>query len=165
MTTASVAQAQAVLARAEEAQRAERKAALVAQLKSTRSELRTQQQALEKLRRQVFKGQADLDNVQREQQLYLNALGVNAQRKPDVADLIPDDPEVMAWRMRENDLEANLARLRAQRSALPNLELLRADGVRLAQQVQALQYAESNILNTLTSDIGEGRKGGVFAPQ
>ena len=165
MTTASVAQAQAMLARAEEAQRAERRAQLVAQLKTTRSELRTQQSELEKLRRQVFKGQADLDNVLREQQMYLNALAVNAQRKPACAEVLPDDPEVMAWRMRETDLEANLARLRAQRAALPNLELLRAEGVMLAHQVQALQHAESNLQNALDGSLATRPSGGVFAPQ
>jgi predicted nucleic acid-binding Zn-ribbon protein len=165
MTTASVAQAQAMLAQAEEAQRAERRAQLVAQLKTTRSELRTQQQALENLKRQVFKGQAALDNILREQQMYLNALGANAQRKPACAEMLPDDPDVVAWRMRETDLEANLARLREQRAALPNLELLRGDGVLLAHQVQALQYAESNILNTLTGSLATKPEGGVFAPQ
>ena len=165
MTTAAVAQAQAALARAEELQRAERRAQLVAQLKSTRSELRTKNRELEKLRRQVFSGQNDLENIQRGQQMYLNALAVNAQRKPACAEVLPDDPEVVAWRMRENDLEANLAQLRAQRAALPNLELLRAEGVTLAQQVQALQHAESNLQNALDGSLATRPAGGVFAPQ
>ncbi len=165
MTTAAVAQAQAALAQAEESQRAERHTQLVAQLKTTRSALRTKTRELEKLRRTVFNGQADLDKVQREQQMYLNALAANAQRKPACAEVLPDDPEVMAWRMRETDLEANLARLRARRAALPNLELTRAEGMALAQNVQALQHAESNLQNALDGSLATRPSGGVFAPQ
>ncbi|HEV2484117.1 MAG TPA: hypothetical protein VGT08_01180 [Terracidiphilus sp.] len=164
MNTPAVAHARAQLTEAEAVAAKERRAQLVAQLRSTRSELRTETRKLEKLKQTIFTGQAALENVLREQQMYLNALGMNAQRKPSCAELIPADPEVVEWRMRETDLETNLARLRARRAQLPNLELLRVEGVQLAQHVQQLMYAENNLINELDGGVGVVPVGGVFAP-
>ena len=42
-------------------------------------------------------------------------------------------------------------------SLLPNVELMRFDGVNLAKRVQELMFAESSILNELDGVIGNGR--------
>ncbi len=163
-TPFAVAQARELVAQAEAAQAKERRVQLIDQLKTTRAELRTQQKALEKIRGQVFNGQADLDNVRREIGVVAEALSMFEGQRPSVAGYLPEDPEVLAWRDKCATLEAELERLRAKRVALPNIELLRAEGVNLAQRVQALQFSESNILNALDGTLAQSPVGGVFAP-
>jgi predicted nucleic acid-binding Zn-ribbon protein len=165
MNTPAVAYARTQLTEAEAVAAKERRAALVAQLKSTRAELRTHQRTLEKLKRQIFKGQADLDNCRREIGVVSEALAMFESRKPAVADHLPDDPETVQWRNQCNALESELERLRKKRMALPNLSVLRGEGVTLAQRVQALQFSESNILSALDGTLAQSPVGGIFAPQ
>lgn len=163
-TSFAVEQARAALAQAEAMQREERRAELIDQLKATRAELRVKQRGLEKLRRQVFKGQADLDNIRAEIGVVSEALSIFESRKSAVADHLPNDPETVQWRNQCKALEAELERLRLKRVSLPNIELLRAEGAALAQRVQALQFSESNILNALDGTLAQSPVGGVFAP-
>ena len=116
------------------------------------------------MKRQIDKGQNDLDNIREEIGILSNALAMFEAQKPDAADYLPEDPEVVAWRNKCATLEAELERLRSKRVALPNIELLRAEGVNLAQHVQALRYAEANILKALDGTLAQSPVGGVFAP-
>lgn len=160
----SVAHARAQLAEAETAQAKERHAQLVAQLALTRKTLRTEQRELEKLKRKIFKGQADLDNCRAEINSYSDALAMIQAQKPAVADHLPSDPDVVEWRNKCERLEDALEILRARRVALPNVELLRIEGVNLAKHVQELLFAETSILGQLDGSIAQSRVGGVFAP-
>ena len=97
--------------------------------------------------------------------MTLEAIALREAQKPAGADYLPADPDVVAWSEGCATLRARLERLRLKRVALPNLELLRIEGVTLAQRVQALQFSESNILNALEGTLAQSSVGGVFAPQ
>ena len=159
MNTTSVAHARAQLAQAETAQAAERRAQLIDQLKTTRSELRSKTRELEKLKAKILKSQSALDNCREEIVRHSDALAMVQAQRPDVAAYLPDDPESVEWRKKCIALEDALEVWQARRATLPNVELLRIEGVALAQRVQQLMYAESNTLRELDP---QERTGGVF---
>ncbi len=164
MTTSvvKVAKAKAVIAQAEAAHVKEERARLTAQLKQVRASLRVKRPALERLQRQVFSGQADLDNLRRAQNVTIEALARLEAARPECADYLPDNAEVTSWSTDVATLKARVERLKLERMALPNIELLRRQGVELAQEVQSLLYAESSLLSVLGGYTARGRVGGSF---
>jgi septal ring factor EnvC (AmiA/AmiB activator) len=162
MTTVSVIEARAQLAQAEADARKERRAALTKQLAEVRAELRTKRKTFNKLSKEVMEGQADLDNVRGSILAVSDALSRLQTAKPACADLLPDDPESKEWRENCAVLSARLDKLRAERQSLPNVELLRNQGVQLRERIQQLAYAESNIVNELEGTLAQNRVGGTF---
>ena len=164
MSTPSVIAARLLIQQAEESQRAVRRAQLIEQLKVIRADIRTYQREFEKLKRQIDKGQTDLDNCRAEIVRHSDALSSTLLQKPAVADHLPLDDDVVDWRSRCETLERGLQILRARRVALPNVELLRIEGVNLAQRIQALQFSANALINTLNGTIAQSPVGGIFSP-
>jgi DNA repair exonuclease SbcCD ATPase subunit len=163
MSTQSIAQARTALAEAESAQREERRAQLITQLATTRAELRTARESFEKLCKQVEQGQSDLDSLRSERMSTTDVLSRWQQAKPSCVDLLPNEPESIAWRTNCAALEKQLEKLRAQRGALPNVEAMRFEGVQLREKIRQLVYAESSLLKTLNHETApENLRGGTF---
>jgi septal ring factor EnvC (AmiA/AmiB activator) len=162
MTTLSVIEARAQLAQAEADARKERRAALTKQLAELRAELRTKRKTFDKLARRIMQGQADLDNVRGSILAVSDVLSRLLTVKPACADLLPDDPESKEWLENCAVLNVRLDRLRAERQSLPNVELLRNEGVQLRERIQQLEYAESNIVNELEGTLAQDHVGGTF---
>jgi hypothetical protein len=155
----SVENARAILKQSEAAAAAERKATLVAQLKTIRAELLSCTRELAKREQPILKAQADLDAIRGALVNYDAQLG--SLEKPAVADYLPDDPEVQAWRKQSDAIVAEMTRLRGLRSDMPGVERMRAEAVQLQNTVNALQHQENGLLNTLNNSLGlasiEGR--------
>ncbi len=160
----TVEQARTALADAEAAQREERRAELTTRLASVRAELRAERESFSKLERQVHNAQVDLNNVRSAILATSDALSRVQAAKPEIADHLPDDPEVVQWTRHCEQYEARLKELQAQRRALPNVERMRFDGVQLRDRIQQLEFAERDLLNQLNNALASTRVGGVFAP-
>ncbi len=163
MSTQSIAQARTALAEAESAQREERRAQLITQLATTRAELRTARESFDKLCREVEAAQSDLDSLRSELMSTTDALSQWQQAKPSCAELLPTEPESIAWRTNCAALEKQLEKLRAQRATLPNVEVMRFKGVQLREKIRALAFAEQSLLRTLNHETApENLRGGTF---
>lgn len=161
-TSFAAAEARTVLAQNEEEQKELKRAQQIAQLATIRTELRTKQAVLNALPQKIADAQNDLDNTRRHLLAVSDELSTLEHAKPEMAEYLPTDPEVVEWNARRADLEAKLGELRAQRAGLPNVELMRIEGVNLHRRVGELVYAESNLLNQLKGTHAQVPPGGVF---
>ena len=163
-TQAGVTLAELALKNAKERAEATKRADDVKQLKAVRAELRTKRAAFDKLAKRIMQGQEDLNAVYANQTAVIAALGRLQDAKPEIADFLPNEPEVLEWKDNVRILTGRLEKLKAARLALPNVELLRIEAVQLRERIQQLQYAESNCLHRLDGTVATTRPGGVFAP-
>ena len=162
--------AQDILARADAAEAAARKAKLVEQLKAVRAELRTLRPQLAKVASTVMGLRADGENIATAIRIRQEAISQLQAEKPGAADFLPDDPDVVEWRAAVSAREREVEHLRSVAESLPNLYQLQLQGVELQQRVASLEYAEVNTINALSGVSGKawGGKlvgssvGGVF---
>jgi len=129
----------------------ERRAELTQQLASVRAELRVKQPELARLKVVVLNQQAAEDNLRRKILSRRDTINTLHAERPAVADVLPDDPDVLNWRAAVEAREAEVLALQDELRAMPNINLLRTEGVELTQRIQALQHAEVNLLNALSA--------------
>jgi DNA repair exonuclease SbcCD ATPase subunit len=166
----TVAAAKAVLAQADAAEAEASRTRLVEQLKVVRADLHTLRPQLENLRLRVMGLQADEENIARAISVREERISELMATRPECANWLPLDPDVLQWSTALEEKRAELVKLREAGRALPNLYQLRLEGVELATRISTLQYAETNILNRLSGTSGRawGGKlvtssvGGVF---
>jgi hypothetical protein len=156
----SVTLARVALAEAEVTARAHRRTELIERLRKVRADLRVESAALETLSKKVMEAQTNLDNVRSRILTIVEAIGMLAAQRPATVDYLPEDPEAVRWLEKHRGLEEERVRLLSLRSALPNIELMRIDGVNLAKRVQELMYAEAAILGELDGSLAQFPVGG-----
>jgi septal ring factor EnvC (AmiA/AmiB activator) len=160
----TVTEARLALQRAEEAQAAKQRAAQIEELASIRAELAEKRGEFAALEKRVKDAQATLDNIERERNVYADALGQLESLKPPIFDVLPADPESVAWARKRDTLQARIDELRTLRAALGSVDGLRFTAVQLRERIAALEFGESNLLRVLNGEVGRGRVGGVLAP-
>jgi chromosome segregation ATPase len=161
MSNAEVILAEQALETARKRERAERRTKLIAELKEVRAELRTKRKAYALLEKKVLQGQAALDSIYSSQMAIFDARGRLQSIRPEVADYLPNDESVIEWNSNINALDERLAKLREARSKLPNVQLLRMEGVQTHGIIQSLEWRETQILNECQNALAQVRVGGV----
>jgi hypothetical protein len=145
--------------------RKERRALLAKQLAETRTELRIQRPAFDKIAKEIVQKQEDLNAIHRNMMTVIEVLGRYQAAKPAVVDYLPSDPEAREWNDNVRILSTRLEKLRAEKLALGNIELLRLEGMRTRDRIQYLGWLEANITNELQNKLAQWPSGGVLAPQ
>lgn len=154
----------AVVAQQEVEQRKEGRTKLTKQLGEVRTELRTKRSAFDKLAKRILHGQEDLNAVQGNMMAVIDALGRYQAAKPSVVDFLPSDPEAVEWNDNVRILSERLEKLKAEKLALPNVQLLRIEAIGMRERIAQLKCAEGNIVSELDGTLAVNRVGGVFAP-
>lgn len=162
MRSLSVIEARTQLAQAEADARKERRTKLIEDLRTVRSELKAKRKTYAQLERKVLEGQAALDSIYSSQMAVIDARGRLQTVRPEIADFLPNDPEVLEWNDNIRILDERLVKLREARSKLPNVQLLRAEAMRTHDAIMQLEWREGNILNELNNSLAKNRVGGVF---
>lgn len=165
----AIAEAELVLARAKAVQAEQRRNELTENLRLVREELRVKQPELARLKVVVLNQQAAEDNLRRKILNRQDTVSSLHADRPAVADVLPDDPDVVRWCAALEAREEEVRALQAELSAMPNLLQLRTEGVVLTQRVQVLEHAHVNLLNALNAlppaqKVWGGRAvaGGIF---
>ncbi len=162
-TSFAAAEARAVIEQHEAEQRELRRAERIANLAAIRTELREKQTVLNALPQKIAEAQNDLNNTRNHILAVSDAISTLERNRPEMYVYLPDDPECVAWNSERTALQSQFDELRAQRAALPPVELMRIEGVNLHRRVQELVFAESNILNQLRgSSFAQVPPGGIF---
>jgi hypothetical protein len=158
--------AQQELDQAQEVADNERRHQLVTQLGEVRAELRQARARHQELMARSHKEREARDNAQAKVAQVLEQLAESERTRPAVADYLPEDVEVVAWREIHEALEAKRGRLIAQRDKLPDPDLALIEANRYAGpfgMIATLEFAESNILRQLEGQGGVIRiEGGVY---
>jgi chromosome segregation ATPase len=137
------------------AQAESRRPALIQQLHAVRTELRALRPQFEKLKVNVLNLQAEHDNIMLAVTVREEGVSELLRDKPAVADVLPDDPEVVQWSAALEQKRTEITQLRAALAAKPNLYSLRLEGVELASRIQSLQFSESSLTNQLAGTSGK----------
>jgi chromosome segregation ATPase len=156
--------AKAELTRAKAAQAGARRSDLIANLKTVRQELRKLHPKLERLKVTVLNLQAEHDNIMLAVTVREEGVSELLRDKPTVADVLPDDPEVVQWSAALEQKRGEITQLRAHLAAQPNLYSLRLEGVELASRISGLQFSESSLTNQLACTSGKSW-GGKAIPE
>jgi chromosome segregation ATPase len=146
------------------AQAESRRPALIQQLHAVRTELRALRPQFEKLKVNVLNLQAEHDNIMLAVTVREEGVSELLRDKPAVADVLPDDPEVVQWSAALEQKRTEITQLRAALAAKPNLYSLRLEGVELASRIQSLQFSESSLTNQLAGTSGKSW-GGKAIPE
>jgi hypothetical protein len=146
---AEFARAKDELTCAQAAQAGAGRSGLVATLKAVRQELRVLLPKLEQMKVTVLNLQAEHDNIMLAVTVREEGVSELLRDKPAVADVLPDDPEVVQWSAALEQKRTEITQLRAALAAKPNLYSLRLSGVEIASRIQSLQFSESSLLNQM----------------
>jgi chromosome segregation ATPase len=146
------------------AQAESRRPALIQQLHAVRTELRALRPQFEKLKVNVLNLQAEHDNIMLAVTVREEGVSELLRDKPAVADVLPDDPEVVQWSAALEQKRTEITQLRAALAAKPNLYSLRLEGVELASRIQSRQFSESSLTNQLAGTSGKSW-GGKAIPE
>ncbi len=157
-----VTQARAALDRAEATQRNEKRKALVEQLKQVRAELREAHRTYRRLASQIKSEDALRARLQAELLVALSAVSESLSLRPQAADYLENDEEVVAWRKRHTALEAERDRLFTLRDAVPRSSRETAAGFEGGNgKIALLEQAEKNLLAALDGSLGKFGEGSI----
>lgn len=158
----AIEETRAQLAQLEAAEAADERQQLVDQLRAVRQDLQTKRRQFPKIKASFTAKSQDVDNA-RGAILRANAdISDSLAERPRVADVLPDDPEVVAWRRRHTRLEAKRDELVAELKALPDPEPDRELAVQLNHDIIRLEYSEQNLMRRLDGG-GFSPNGGVIS--
>ncbi len=150
--TVSVDQARAVLTRAEAEQTTQQRAELIQKLSTVRAEHRQAQARYEELATSIKTRRKERAEWQQKINQVVTRIQESWHVRPEVAEYLPDDPEVMEWQRKHTILEQERATLIQNRDQIPDpegdvKEAGAFEGVHgsLAQ----LEFTERNILAQL----------------
>jgi hypothetical protein len=122
-------------------------------LASVRAELRTKRAELHKVEGNHKRQNEQRARIQSKLNQVLLEIDESWRQRPVVADIpLLHDPEVIAWKRDHKRLEDERDKLIEQRNSVPQVDLMAA--VRLAKEVESLEYSEGNLLNKLTNSFG-----------
>jgi chromosome segregation ATPase len=152
------------LTRAKAAQAGASRSDLIANLKTVRQELRSLRSKFERQKVTVLNLQAEHDNIMLAVTVREEGVSELLRDKPAVADVLPDDPEVVQWAAALEQKRTEITQLRAALAAKPNLYSLRLEGVELASRIQSLQFSESSLTNQIAGTSGKSW-GGKAVPE
>lgn len=162
----ALAEAQAQLNRAQDIERTRQHEELLQQLAAVRHDHREAKARYQVLRRQFYQQQEDRANAQDRINRMLTQITESLACRPEVADLLPADPDVVRWREQHEALERKRDQLIVARDRLPDPELVRREAAGMEGpygSIATLQYAEQNLLRKLEGRSGVTRlEGGVF---
>lgn len=152
---------------ARERQANEERRKTITRLRSVRAELKDMRKQFDELTAEIARADAELERWRRHNDVILTQLADCERRKPLVADFLPDDPEVIAWRSQYDALRAAHAEHLALRLQMLNPEVPRQTAFDLREKLIAAAFAEQNLVNALNGtlpSLASGPHGGVFAP-
>jgi hypothetical protein len=136
------------------------------QLARVRGEIRKAHSDYERLRREIKSGEIQVAVQQSHVEGLTNRISDHMQARPACAEFLPDDPEVVAWQIKYNDLiqrrEQAIARRNVLQAEIPNkLAAARYEGN--FGVIAILQRTENNLVRRLRNEpIGQGWQGGVY---
>jgi hypothetical protein len=162
-TDQDVAIARAVLHQAEAVAHDEHRKELVERLGKVRAEKREAEATYLKLATQIKAEREWEADIRAQINQVRDAIGDSWAARPTVADLLPEDPEVKAWRKGHESLERERDKLAARLAAQPRTSIV--DAVRYEGPTGilfALECAEANLLAQLDPEARRRRlEGGV----
>jgi chromosome segregation ATPase len=141
-----------------------RKTELTQQLVSIRAELKAARKTYAVLEKKVLEGQAKLNGIESEMMRTLDARGRLQSIRPEIADFLPADETVKEWEENCHALDAHMEKLRAAKSALGNIQIVRVEAVSTNDRINTLLWQEQNVLNLLRGSLAQSPVGGTFAP-
>ena len=158
----AIEETRAQLAQLEAAEAADERQRLTEQVQLVRDELRTKRKQFPKIKASFTAKSQDVDNA-RAAIIHANAdISDSLAERPRVADVLPDDEEVVAWRKEHTRLEAKRAELVAELQALPDPEPSREEAVQLNHDIIRLEFSEQNLMRRLDGG-GFAVAGGVVS--
>jgi hypothetical protein len=148
----AVLAARALIARADEEERNQRRADLIRQLAQVRTEHRAATVRYRSLSAQIKAGRQSLAQAQLKVQAAFHALDEHSAARPSVADYLPDDPDVLRWTEAHAALEGKCDELILLRDALPDPDRDLAEACAFEGAygtIAVLEFSESNLVRAL----------------
>jgi hypothetical protein len=143
--------AHATINRAKQKPREERDRELAGELQKVRADLKEARATYLRLTGQIKQQSEARAQIQVEINRLIDAISQSWTGRPRVADILPDDPEVVAWRARHQSLERERDRLIERRNAIPQISIVEV--VRLNDPVMGvipqLERSEANLVAQL----------------
>lgn len=149
----------AELERAEQEEAEELQRQRIAKLAEARAELRRARARYQELNVSIKADRAARAEVQGRTNHVAVRLNEHLRQRPAVADYLPEDPEVVAWRKERTELQQERERLIAERDALPDPEASEYFKEACSYEgpfgiIATLEFTVQNLLHQL-----EGRSG------
>jgi hypothetical protein len=163
-TDQDVVIARAALHQAEAAARDEQRKELLAKLAAVRAEKAKAYLDYQRLAGQIKQEREGRASMQGQIERVRDMIGQAWADRPTVADFLPDDPEVVAWRRQYESLERERDKLIARVNAAhetPALELVRYNDPAVGL-IPRLEHAEANLLAALDPHARKWTEGGVY---
>jgi uncharacterized protein YhaN len=151
-------------AKAEEAAKAQN--ALKKELAETRAALRTARSDYMSLAKRIRAGEASVARLQAMVDEITGELTLSMSERPEVADALPEDEDVVAWKSQHDRLLARRQELidkrnRVTASMPPRLEAAKYEGQ--FGKISALERSCTNLLRRINGEpIGSSLQGGAF---
>jgi hypothetical protein len=167
MTSAdnAVITAREALSRAEREQKEQERAENIKRLEGVRAELRTAKARYLELEHAIKTARENMARVREELKRLIERVSQSMDARPAVADILPGDPECVAWRKWHEALEAERDRVIARLHALPNPDTHVMEMVRLTDpavgRIPYLENSEANLRRALDPKSGDYLKGGI----
>jgi chromosome segregation ATPase len=158
----AIEETRAQLAQLEAAEAADERQQLVDQLRAVRQDLQTKRRQFPKIKASFTAKSQDVDNARGAINRADDAISDSLAERPRVADVLPDDEEVVAWRKEHTRLEARRAELVTELQALPDPEPSREEAVQLNHDIIRLEFSEQNLMRRLDGG-GFAVAGGVVS--
>jgi DNA repair exonuclease SbcCD ATPase subunit len=166
MPTPAVIEATEALARIQREEQQQRREDLIQQLTAVRAELRTAEDRYKQLHAQIHKEREDKANAQSHVEAAAEAVRDSWLGRPKIAEYLPDDPEVVAWRTQHQALERRHEERIAKRNALPDPQRDLGEAISYEGpmgRIATLRFSQQNLVNALEGRSGITRiEGGVF---
>jgi phosphoserine phosphatase len=157
MSELNVTLAKAQLDQATRERAIELREATKIQLARTRDERINAENELEQMVSTIKQRDHAIQTAQSAIDVFVTRLTEHAQLRPEVADVLPHDPSVVAWQNKHNRLTEAHAQAVARRRELENQGPAKIEAVHLHEKVTKLQRSERNLVEQLN---GTGPAGG-----
>jgi chromosome segregation ATPase len=154
---ARIAEARAVLAQAEADEKQRRMAGLRFSLAQVRQERPAAEARYQELCDLIHYQAEVRANAQGRVARAFEALRESERQRPEVAEFLPEDPEVVRWRKAHEALKAQCERRIAERDALPDPDRLRPEAAEVGSSILNLKLAEQNLIRALRGRGGVTR--------